>query len=246
MILSDIQAEAGRLLGDPGNSRWTPSVLTTRANIIQTEIQGLTNAVKTSEQLTPVASVRTITLNEATMDIIRATKTDTGGNIRPLQGITREELDFLLPDWQQWLDGEPVYYWYDATNQQINLAPKPSAANAIANGITVWESREPADLVNATDIPFDSNNQLIPYHMAIVNGVVALCFADDGTQEALTKAKYHRSGNMVRPGEFENYVGQMLSQFDVPESIPSRVMFKPQGGRLGAWGVPSKSFPLPF
>ncbi len=246
MNLSQLQAECGRLLGDPNNDRWSASVLTSRINEVQTEIQGLTNAVKTSESLTPVAATRTISLDADTMDIIRASKTLVDGSIRPLQGIEREGLDFLYPDWQQWSDGEPRYFVYDASNQQINLIPKPSAVNAIANGITVWESRKPADLSSASDIPFDSNNQMIPYHMAIVHGVVALCFADDGTPESLGKAMYHRSGNMLKPGQFENHLGRIMSEFDVPEAVPSRILFRPQGGRLGAWGVPSKSYPLPF
>jgi hypothetical protein len=244
--LTQIQAQCGLLLGDPNNDTWAASVLTTRANLLQTEIEGITNAVKTAETLTPVTSTRTVSLNANTMNIVRASKTLSDGSIRPLQLISREELDFLYPDWQQWQDGEPLYALYDATAQTLAFIPKPSSVFAITNGVTAWEIRKPADLSGASDIPFDSNNQMVPYHMAIVHGVVALCFADVGTPEALGKAKYHRSGNMMKPGEFENHVGRIMSEFDVPEAVPSRILFMPQGGRVGGWGVPSKSNPLPF
>lgn len=246
MNLTGIQAECGRLLGDPSNSRWTTDILTTRANLAQTEIQGQTNAVKTAESVTPVASTRTISLNANTMDVVRASKTLTSGSIRPFLGISREQLDFLYPDWQQWTDGEPRFWFYDATNQQVNLVPKPDSGNAITNGMTFWESRKPTDLALSTDVPFDSNNQMIPYHMAIVHWVVAHCFMDDGTPEALGKAKFHKSGNMRNPGEYEKELGRIMAEFDVPEIVPARIMYSPQGGRIGSWLTPSKSNPLLF
>ncbi len=246
MILSDIWAEAGRLLNDPFNTRWTTDVITARANFAQTEIQGLTNAVKTPETLTPVAGVRTISLNAGTMDIVRATKTLFNGAIRPFNGINVQELDFRYPDWQQWENGEPQFWYYDATNQQINLVPKPDATNAITNGITAWESRKPAALVNSTDVPFDSNNQMIPYHIAIVYWVVAECWMDDGTPEALGKSKFFKSGQMLKPGQYEMEIGRIMSEFDIAEAIPEQILWQPEGGRNGAWWVPSKGNPLPW
>ena len=241
MNLSSLQAECGRLLGDPQNSRWTTDILTTRINIAQQVIQGYSDAVKTSETIALVASTASYGLNANTMDIIRIYKVFSDGSLRPLQGVTREQLDFLYPDWNQWQAGEPVYFIYDATSQQITLAPTP---NSSISSLVVYESRKPADLVNSTDIPFDSNNQMIPYHIAICHWVTAQCFEDDGTNEALVKAKFHRSGSMTSPGEFEKNLGRIMAEFDVPESIPSRVMFRPQGGRLGYSTWPQKSNPF--
>lgn len=243
MNLSEIQAESARLLNDPNFQRWPAATLTVRANIAQTKIQGATDAVKTSETLTPVVSTRTITLDADTMNLVRASKTKFNGAIVPFNGISREELDFRYPDWQQWQDGEPLFWYYDATNQQINLIPKPDATNAITNGITVWESRVPAPLVNSTDIPFESNNQMIPYHIAICYWIVAQCWLDDGTPEALGKSKYFMSGNMLNPGLYEKEVGRILSEFDVPEIVPDQILWQPEGARTGL-NFPSKSYPL--
>lgn len=246
MNLSQLQQESGRLLNDPQNQRWTIDVLTTRINLAQTEIQGYTNAVKTQELLTPVANQSYLSVNSLTMDIVRASKTLTDGSIRPFDGINREELDFRYPDWQQWQSGEPLVWWYDATLQRINLAPIPNALNAIANSITLWESRKPADLVNLTDIPFDSNNAMIPYHTAIVHWVVAQCWMDNGDTESLGKSKFHKSGSMLTPGEYEKQIGRILAEFDVVESVPEQILWQPQGGRTGSWMFPSKSNPLPW
>jgi len=245
MNLSGLQAECGRLLSDPNNQRWSLATLTTRINLAQTEIQGYTSAVKTSETLTPVANQRTLGLNANTMGIVRATKTlSDGTTIKPFNGITREELEFIDPNWQQWTAGEPMYWFYDATNQQVNLAPAPDSNNAIANGMTFWESRQPAALVNTTDLPFDSNNQMVPYHYTIVHWVVAHCFMDDGTPEALQKANYHYSGKMLAPGKYELQLGRIMAEFDVPEAVPEHILWQQQGGRVGVWNIPSKSVPL--
>ncbi len=246
MNLSQIWAECGRLLNDPNNQRWTTDVLTTRANLAQVEIQGYTNAVKTTESLTPVAGTRTISVNASTMDIVRASKTQFNGAIKPFTGISREELDFRYPDWQQWTQGEPLYWFYDATNQQLNLVPTPDATNAITNGITAWESRKPADLVNSTDIPFDSNNQMIPYHIAICYWVVAECWMDDGTPEALAKSTFFKTGNMLRPGQYEYELGRIMAEFDVPEDVQGQLLWRPEGGRVGTWALPNKANPLSF
>jgi len=246
MILSELQAEIGRLLNDPFNDKWSPAVLLSRINKAQTEIQGYTNAVKTQESLTPVAGQSFLTINANAMNVVRASKTLWDGSVRPFNGITREELDFRYPDWQQWQSGEPLFWWFDSTTQTINFAPIPDATNAITNGITLWESRKPADLVNPTDIPFDSNTSMIPYHMSIVHWVVSYCWMDDGTPEALAKSKFHRSGNMLRPGEYENQLGRIMAEFDNEEIIPEQILWQAEGGRTGSWGFPSKSNPLPW
>lgn len=243
MQLSGLQTEIGQLLADPQNVRWPTSVLNARINLAQNEIQGFTNAVKTSESITPVASQRAYTLNINTLDIVRATRTRTDGNIVPFLGIDLYELEYQFPNWQQWTAGEPLYWYYDTTNRQINLAPTPDGANAIANGLTFWESRLPAALAALTDIPFDSNNQMIPYHMSICHWVVAQCFMDNATAESLQKATFHRSNDQAKPGQYELWVKRIMDRFDTVEAAPGRVLFKPQGGRVGSFN-PTKSNPL--
>lgn len=241
MNLSDLQNECARLLSDVGNNRWSTAVLTSRLNIAQEIVQGYTNAIKTSESISIVSGTATYGLNANTMDIIRVYKVYTDGRMRPLVGISRERLDFMYPDWNQWQRGEPNYWLYDATNQQLILAPTPDASVA---SLTIYESRKPADMVNSSDLPFDSNNQMTPYHITLCHWVVAQCFEDDGTSDALGKSKFHRSGSMQQPGEFEKNLGRIMAEFDVPEAVPDRISWQPQGGRLGYNLWPQKSNPF--
>lgn len=247
MNLLGLQAEIGRLLNDPNHERWSASILTTRINLSQIEIQGYTNAVKTVQNLTPVAEVSSVSLDADTMDIIEVTKELSNGSIRPLNGITIQELNFQYPDWRQWESGEPLFWYYQASGQLLQLVPKPNSDFATGSAVlAVTCSAKPADVSSETDIPFDSNNQMVPFHMSIVHWVVAQCWMDDGTEESLRKALFHKSGSMLKPGEYEKQLGRILAEFDVSEAVPTRILWQPEGGRTGSWWLPNKSNPLPW
>lgn len=243
MTLATIWAEAGRLLNDPNNQRWSQDILTTRANEAATIIQGYTDALKTDETLTATANTQAVSLDSDTMDVVRVVIERSNGDEFPLDGTTEDDLDINYPNWRNWDPGEPKTWFYKANNQTLNLVPKPDSNNAISNGITVTEIRKPAAMSAPGDIPFDSNAQLAPYEYAIVSYVVGRCWADDGTPEALAKSKFFRSGSMARPGEFENEIMRINSQFDNPQ-VPSNIHFQKQGGRLGGMYFPDKSNPL--
>lgn len=246
MNLEGIWAECGRLLNDPNNDRWSQSVLTTRANEAQTIVQALTKAVKVKETLTPTADTQEVTVDTATIDILRVVLTLPDGNKKPIEGISREELDYRYPNWENMDPAEPSVYFFDASNAQLNLVPKPSSTYALASSLAVWEVRKPADLSASTDIPFDSNVPMTPYHLSICHWVVAQCWMDDATPEALQKSKFHKSGMLERPGEFEKQIILIRSDFDNPTDIPARILWKPQGGRLGRTNRLSKSNPMGF
>lgn len=242
MQVSDLYLEIGQLLGDPGNARWTPAVLLPRINLAQTKILIYTNAVKTKETLTAVAATETVQLDTDVIDIIRVDILRTDGSWKKLNGIFRDQLDFESPNWQQLDDGEPQLYWWDGTNQKLNLVPAPDSANAITNGLRVWEIQNPTALTSTTDTPFGSNAAMIPYHLAIAYWVAAQCFMDDGTPEALAKARFHRSELMARPGNFEREIMQINSKFDSPQDIPARILWRPQGSRAGISTMDDKGF----
>jgi hypothetical protein len=246
MDLSGIWVEAGRLLNDPNNDRWTQAVLTTRANEAQTIVQALTKAVKIKESLTPTADTQEVTINTSTIDILRVVLTLPNGDKKIIEGIPREELDYRMPGWENLDSGEPDMYFFDASNAQINLVRKPSSTYAIASSLEVWEARKPADMDDSADIPFDSNVPMTPYHLSVVHWVVAQCWMDDGTPESLAKAKFHKSGILERPGEFEKQIILIRADFDNPTDIPANILWRPQGGRLGRTNRLSKTNPLGF
>lgn len=245
MNVSEMYAEAGRLLNDPLNQRWTPDVLLSRFNFAATKVLAYTSSVKTLELLTPTAGNPEVQLDTDVIDIIRVDWTQTDGSIFKLQGYLRDQLDFQVPNWQQLNPGQPLAYWWDGTNQRINLIPTPSSDNIVTNGLKVWEVQNPAPLADVSDIPFSSNAAMIPYHLSIVHWAVAQCWMDDATPESLAKSKFHASGLMDKPGQFELEIKRILAKFDSPEDIPAKIMWRPTGGRLsGSGSVDRKANPI--
>lgn len=240
MQLSVLYSEIGQALNDPNHDRWPTSVLLPRINEATTDILVYTNAVKTREDLTSVVGTEGYALDANTIDVIRIDVQNTDGDWVKLQGMLRDQLDFQDPNWQQRDNGKPLIYWWDGTNQTIHLVPKPDSSWAVASGIRVWEIQKPTDLSATTDVPFDSNNAMIPYHRAIVHYVAGICWMDDGTPEGLQKSRFHKSNNLQKPGEYEREIMKILRKFDAPEDIPASILWKPQGGRASTRGVVTK------
>lgn len=244
MNLSELQAECGRLLNDPGHSRWSTDILTARLNYSMTVVNGYTGAVKNSQTLTPTANTSVVPLTDSdVLDILRVYITRSNGDIERLEGISEEELDFLSPGWQNLDPGTPRNYFYRMRGQNIYLVPAPDSSNAVTNGLTVWFAEKPDDMSASSDTPFNAG-QMERHGMSFVHWTVAQCWMDDGTPEALSKAKFHRSGMFERPGEFEKEIMRIREDFDNPTDVPSNIMWKPQGSRLNSRSRISKSAPL--
>lgn len=244
MDVASLYTEIGQLLNDASNQRWSESVLLTRINLAQTAVLSYTNAIKIKETLTPVAGTEDVQLDTDIMDIIRVWIKNSSGEWKKLHGYLRDQLDFENPNWRNLDDGEPRGYTWDGTNQKLTFVPAPTSEWAQTNGLEVWEVQKPADLTASSDIPFASNTAMVPYHMSIVHWVVSQCWMDDGTPESLGKSKFHRSDDFSKPGKFEKEIKKIWSKFDVPEDIPARILWRPQGGRASGGGGITKSNPL--
>jgi hypothetical protein len=253
MQRADLEAEVGRLLGDPNNTRWSTSVIDLRLDAAQLDVQKWTNAVKTTTSYTPTANASGVTVGDTVIDILRATYTLPDGTVR-IEGagfnpINRYQLDFERPNWPNEDPGEPVLWTFDASTKQIILIPAPDAAHAaVAGALKALEVRQPTALStgSSTSVPFDSNALMVPYHRALIYWTVSECLKDNQDSDSLSKAKYFRSNDLDKPGEYEKEIRQILMKFDVPEGIPAKVQWKSTGGRLGSPGQLSKSNPLGF
>jgi hypothetical protein len=244
MLVSAIYSECGRLLADPNNDRWVAATLLARINLASTHILSLTNAIKTVETLNTVAGTEEVALDSDVMDVVRVHIKNTDGEWKPLVGILRDQLDFEDPNWQQRENAGPVRWSWDGTTQKIILVPPPSADWAGTGFLKAWTIQNPTALTLSSETPFAGNAAMIPYHMAIVHWVVAQCWMDDGTPEALSKARFHRSDDFSRPGKFEAEIKKIRAKFDAPENINSRILWRPQGGRASRVGNRSKANPL--
>lgn len=244
MERSDLDAEIGRLLSDPSHTRWSTDILHTRLEFAQQDVQINTNAVKTVETLTPTDDTAEVTVDSDTLDILRVTLTESDGTVNVLEGRSREDLDFYRPDWANLDPAKPETWFFDASNAQIVLVPAPSSTYAITNALKVWEVRIPAALSSDSSVPFDASALMKAYHMSLVYWVVAQCLMDDGTPEALQKARFYRSNDINSAGEYEKELKKINKKFDSPADIPERIKWYPQGGRISGNSRPNKDYPL--
>lgn len=204
----------------------------------------ITGAIKTTSSYTPTAETKEVTLGTDIIDITRVTFENSDGDITPLEGKTREDWDFYSAGWENEGSGTPKQFAWDPSNSQLILRPKPDSNAAVTNGLKVWEVNIPTALTGDSSTPFDANVAIQAYAMVIVHGVTALCWMDDGTPEALAKARFHRSNEIDKPGEFERYIKLINSKFTHPIGIATSIKWSPQGPRLGSGRLNStKEYP---
>lgn len=244
MQRSELEAEIGRLLGDPQHTRWSLDVIDSRLELAQQDVQALTGAVKSTETLTPTANTSEVTVDTEVIDILRVTLTESDGTVSVLEGRSREDWDFYDPNWPNLSPGKPKGYFFDASNGQIVLVPAPSATYAIADALKVWEVQIPVAMTGDSSVPFGANSWMKAYHMALVHYVVSLCFMDNGDPDSLQKARFHRSNEINAPGEYEKELKKINAKFDSPADIPERVKWQPQGARRSQVVGLSKAAPL--
>lgn len=245
MLRSEIEEEIGRLLSDPNHDRWSTATLRDRIEFAQTEVQALTGAVKTTETLTPTADTNEVTAANDVLDITRVTYVQPDGTELPLNGRSIEDLDFYVPNWRNLGSSLPTDYSWDASNRQIILVPAPSSEHISSDNLKVWEVQVPTALASDSDEPFDSNVLMRAYTMSVIHWVVAQCWMDDATPEALAKSRFHKSNTTERPGEFEKVIKKINAKFTNPSVIPARIKYMPQGGMRGGGSKwPSKSYPF--
>lgn len=245
MQRSEIDSEIGRLLNDPSHDKWSTDTLHSREEFAQQEVQVLTGAVKTTETLTPTADTNEVSLDSGCLDITGATWTETDGNEYPLEFKSLDDLDFYRPNWRNENGRRPDTISYDPSTNQAILVPAPTSDDISSGCLKVVEVQVPDAMTGDSSVPFDSNTRMGAYSLSIVHWVVAQCWMDDATPEALTKAKFHKSNDMDRPGEYEKVIKKINARFKNPSAIPERIKWRPQGGLRGGTRWPTHANPLP-
>lgn len=244
MNLEEAVSEVGLLLNDANHDRWSIDKIMFQLNEGQKAVQSDARFLKDSETLTPTADVAAVSLNARVMDIIRVSIQRSNGKIVPLDGTSKEALDFDEPNWQNLDSGTPRKWWFEARTNTLNLVPPPDSANAITNGLIVDEIQFMATITYPSDSLFEGIGSTSPYHKSVVHYATAALWMQDATPEALAKAKFHMSGDMDSPGQYELYMKKIMRRYDNPTDVPARIKWRPQGGRLGRTGTYSKDNPM--
>lgn len=214
--LTSILAEVRRIVRDTNSSnyRWTDAILTERTNAIQNYVCVKTLCVQGRTYLTTTASTREVSISSDCLAILRAAYYITGSTeaYKKLIWTSIGGQDYQSNTWQNFGEGLPTEYYKRAG--YIGLKPVPSSTYAGSNKIQLDYSVMASSLTSGTDIPFNSEVYLYPYHDALVYGVAALCFWDMGNINDFTIAE----------AKFKDIVDTMKSVVAIePDKNPNMV-----------------------
>ena len=98
--------------------------------------------------------------------------------------LTAEEASARYPNWEDWDEGEPLFFVFDPKISGIGLRPVPLPASGASYDYDLKYLAKPADMLGWNDTPWDGAMQ--DHHMLIVHKVVyevMLARGDDRRQE---------------------------------------------------------------
>ena len=200
--------------------RWSDDILNKRINIVQEEIASLTKCiVNRSTNVALIANQREYILPDDALNIIRVAFWITGSTAshKSLEWRSIGGLDNEMPFWETLAGGIPLKYYQ--RGKYIGLVPPPSSSYAATGNLKIDYVARPQPLSNDSDIPFNSDPYLYPYHKLIVLGVAIMCFTDDGNANmtAIIENKYYTLLNrMIEDVNYQPDKKQNMILFSIP------------------------------
>ena len=181
-ILSEIQ----RCLKLPSTGgHWTDAELLRRANIGQRIVCRETDCLQKTTSSSSVSGTGTYDKASDCLKILRVTY-----DSEKVYGVTREQLDMMAVNgqitapWQTDTDTEITNYVEDITS--ITLYPIPSETG---KAVAILHTYAAPDIVDTTDIPFDSKTHIYDYHDMLKDYVVWQCLLEDQNEFYAVYAK---------------------------------------------------------
>lgn len=198
MNLSDLQTFAAELCTDREFQRYSAASHTQVLNHAQEEWNLEAAILKDTVTLTTVDGTRSYALSGLTGTPIRFDRVTHKG----IELSRRDKAWFDLYASDDWSDdiGTPKQYYIDVSdpdNQNIFLYPIPQSADAGANLIVEYV-KSPTALSGSTDIPFNSNTLMYPYHHGLAYRGAAFLLLRDPSQENMIKGSgYLKTSNAI-------------------------------------------------
>lgn len=198
MNLSDLQTLVGDLCNDPDHDKYSTDDITGVLNNSLDEWNMEAGVLKDTVTLTVVANQSAYALSGLTGTPVRFDRVTHKG----IELERRDKSWFDLYGSDDWTDdtGTPKFYYInvsDPDSQNIYLYPLPADADAGAYLVVEYVKR-PDTLSGATDIPFNSNTLLYPYHHGLAYRASAFLLLRDPSQENTVKVgAYLKTSNNI-------------------------------------------------
>ena len=183
--LGELRGQIRDKLGDTYDKKfsldYTDSELNEKINIAQREISRM-DCIQRRYFIDTTTNTATYVLPATIVKIYAAhyeEKASTG-TYKKLDFTNVKKLDEDYANWENTKGGTPLEWYqlflstWNKNEIQIGLYPPPSGTEAGNNKLRVDFSEQPQDLASDTDVPFNDNQRLYPYHSAIIWGVALM------------------------------------------------------------------------
>lgn len=230
MDLSTLQSFIGSLTNDPGHDRYSLSDINAELDNTQDFWNVSAKIIKDTVTITTVGGTRQYDLSGLTGTPIAFTR------------VTHKGIDLLKKD-KSWFDlyssydwsvdtGTPKYYYIevsDPDSQYIDVYPIPAGADAGANLVLEYVKRH-TPMSASTDMPFNSNSMLVPYHHGVGYDVAfRLLMRDPSTENS------HKMYGADGKGGYKKMSEDVLSQVvDTFKAMEREEPMRLRGGKR--WG----------
>jgi hypothetical protein len=197
MSLADLRDEIRLKINDTQTDtllrHWSDTQLNSRINIIQEQIANLTKCHKDRARITPVVSQVEYNLLDISTNCIKTYRVSyrqsTALPYKTLTYVTEYGLDVDLPSWDTTPAGIPSRYY----ERGMFIGLIPASSSTVPNGISIEFYSKPNGLISDTDVPFNNDPTLFPFHEIIVWGVARMCKEDESklTEAQAYENKYY-------------------------------------------------------
>jgi hypothetical protein len=180
---------------DTTKRRWSDAQLLDRINLIQQAMVRTTLCLQDQYKIETSSTTREYRLPADCLKVYRvsydvSTSTTAKGNYYKLPWTSVAGLDSSLSTWEDNAAGKPQEY-YERENY-IGINPIPNANYYGPDKLKIDYVVNPSSLTASSDIPFNDDYSLYPFHEGIIYGVVSLCLWSQGemSEFAIAEAKY--------------------------------------------------------
>lgn len=221
MTLTDLYTLIGDLCNDAAHDRYSTSQIDTVLMNAMDEWNIEAGIVKDAVTLTTVDGTREYALSGLTGTPIRFDRVTHSG----IELERKDKAWFDLYADHDWTTdtGTPKKYYIDVSDpdeQSIFVYPTPQSADAGANLVVEYVKRQDA-LSGSTDVPFNSNTLLYPYHHGLAYRSAAFLLLRDPSQE-----------NVIKSGAYLKTSNQILTKVvEVFKSAEKEAPWRLRGGR---------------
>jgi hypothetical protein len=191
-------------ISDASKGEWPTSVMQSRVNVINQEICSITKCLKKNDSITSVASQWEYDVASDCQEVLEVYRYD-GSKYYELTYLPMNVIAEKDRDWRTTFSTGNMANWFIPPNSG-KIGVYYGFDSVVTDGLNYYYVAIPADMSEATDLPFGGDTSYDAFHKAIVDGVTAWCRKEDGNK------KYS-----LFEADYQNALGRLTALCDTPD-----------------------------